>query len=79
MSISKNKVVTLHYRLREGAEHGPLLVGWAALRELSGKGDEGKTAALGNKALGVKVFPYLSNRLQAEPFCGKSVSDDTSY
>ena len=56
-------------------EHGPLLLAWAVIRELGVKGDEQKTAALGNKALGVKVFPYLVSRLKSEPFCGNSVSD----
>jgi FKBP-type peptidyl-prolyl cis-trans isomerase SlyD len=65
MSISKNKVVTLHYTLKEGAEDGPMIeetLGQSPLSFIFGIGQmiPGFEANLENKKAGSKYAFLLS-------------------
>jgi nuclear pore complex protein Nup188 len=60
--------------LDDASEHGPLVLAWSVFRQVSSDPKGGVWARkLGNKALELHVFKYLSNMLQSEPFCGKTV------
>jgi hypothetical protein len=55
--------------------HGPLLLAWSVARCLYLGADEDITSTrqFGNMALQLNAFDFLSEMLDTEPFCGKSV------
>ena len=66
--------------LGDSPHHGPVLLAWATLKQVL-SGEESALAArkLGNKALNLRVFQYLTANLKAEPFNGNSVSTSNEY
>lgn len=66
----------------EAEEHGPLLLMWSAVAQLHSdlvavgntvKAGQMLAQKLGNRALQLRAFEYLSSQLRLEPFCGKTV------
>ena len=62
--------------------HGPILLGWVVIRQIYlterqselAESESNITRKLGNMALQLNVFEFISQMLDIEPFCGDSVS-----
>ena len=57
--------------------HGPVLLAWTLLRQLNDPDDAALTSRLGNTALQLNVFRYLTTLLETEPFNGQTVRKTT--
>ena len=54
-------------------EHGPLLLTWGVIQQMSDTDVNISIRKLGNRALELHVFQYLAKCLQREPFDGKEI------
>ncbi len=64
--------------LTEIVQHGPLALMWAVVRHvILPQESQAVSRKLGNAALNLHVFKFLSHLLETEPFSGKTVSSLT--
>jgi len=71
----------------EVSEHGPLLLAWATVQQICPPTMDGAMAnkrgasirRLGNRSLQLKVFEFLVQRLEMEPFNGTTVLFTSLY
>lgn len=74
------KLTSCVQSLGDEVDHGPILLAWSILRQLGPDPQGGLRARKhGNAALELRVFQYLSSRLQRQPFCGKTVCDCSTF
>lgn len=63
--------------LGDAVEHGPLLLMWSVVSQISDRGGDGLVIRkLGNRAVQLKVFEYLNAKLSTEPFSGRMIIAD---